>query len=54
ILGGGAELTLPQVIMLQVGRRADVPMAAALSILLMLIVTLVWLASARWLRLDRV
>ncbi|MEM6354315.1 MAG: ABC transporter permease [Pseudomonadota bacterium] len=54
ILGGGAELTLPQVIMLQVGRRADLPMAAALSILLMVIVTLVWLASARWLRLDRV
>ncbi|MEL6577417.1 MAG: ABC transporter permease [Pseudomonadota bacterium] len=54
ILGGGSELTLPQVIMLQLGRRADLPMAAALSIILMVIVTLVWLAAARWLRLDRV
>ncbi|MEM6677876.1 MAG: ABC transporter permease [Pseudomonadota bacterium] len=54
ILGGGSELTLPQVIMLQLGRRADLPMAAALSIVLMAVVTLVWLAAARWLRLDRV
>ncbi|MEM8598188.1 MAG: ABC transporter permease, partial [Pseudomonadota bacterium] len=44
----------PQVIMLQLGRRADLPMAAALSIVLMAVVTLVWLAAARWLRLDRV
>jgi spermidine/putrescine transport system permease protein len=54
ILGGNNELTLPQLIMLQMGRRGDFPMASALSIILMLVVTLAYLASARWLRLDRV
>ena len=54
ILGGNNELTLPQLIMLQMGRRGDYPMASALSIVLMLLVTLAYLASARWLRLDRV
>jgi spermidine/putrescine transport system permease protein len=54
ILGGNQELVLPQVIMLQIGRSADIPTAAALSIILMAIVTLAYLASARWLKLDRV
>ena len=54
ILGGNNELTLPQLIMLQMGRRGDFPMASALSIILMLLVSLAYLASARWLRLDRV
>ena len=54
ILGGNNELTLPQLIMLQMGRRGDFPMASALSIILMLVVTLAYLASARWLKLDRV
>ena len=31
ILGGGRELLLPQAIMLQIGRQADFPMAAAMS-----------------------
>lgn len=53
VLGGGNELSLPQVIMLQLGRRADIPLAAALSIALMGIVTLAYLLSSRWLRLDR-
>lgn len=53
ILGGNTELTVPQVIMVQLGRRADFPLASALAIVLMLIVTLVYLLSARWLRLDR-
>lgn len=53
ILGGNNELVLPQVIMLQLGRRADFPMAAALSILLMIVVTLAYLASARWMKLER-
>lgn len=53
ILGGNSELTVPQVIMVQLGRRADFPLAAALSLVLMGIVTLAYLASARWLRLDR-
>ncbi len=54
ILGGNTELTVPQVIMVQLGRRADFPLAAALAIVLMAIVTLAYVASARWLRLDRI
>ena len=54
ILGGNTELTVPQVIMVQLGRRADFPLASALAIVLMAIVTLVYLLSARWLRLDRI
>ena len=53
ILGGNNELGLPQIIMLQLGRRADFPLAAALSIVLMLVVTLAYLACARWLKMDR-
>ena len=53
ILGGNTELTVPQVIMVQLGRRADFPLASALAIVLMGIVTLAYLACARWLRLDR-
>lgn len=53
ILGGNTELTVPQVIMVQLGRRADFPLASALAIALMCIVTLAYLLSARWLRLDR-
>ncbi|MEL6236057.1 MAG: ABC transporter permease [Pseudomonadota bacterium] len=53
ILGGNTELTVPQVIMVQLGRRADFPLAAALAILLMGIVSLAYLACARWLRLER-
>ena len=54
ILGGNTELTLPQLIMLQLGRRGDFPMASAMSLILMGLVTLAYLACARWLRLDRV
>ena len=53
ILGGNRELLLPQAIMLQIGRQADFPMAAALSLILMAVVTLAYLACARWLRLER-
>lgn len=53
ILGGNTELTVPQVIMVQLGRRADFPLASALAIVLMAVVTIVYLLSARWLRLDR-
>lgn len=53
ILGGNTELLLPQVILLQINRRADVPMAAALSTLLMLLVTAAYLALARWLTARR-
>ncbi|MFZ1469600.1 MAG: ABC transporter permease [Paracoccaceae bacterium] len=54
ILGGNNELTLPQLIMLQLGRRGDFPMASAMSIILMAVVTLAYLGCARWLKLDRV
>lgn len=54
ILGGNNELTMPQLIMLQLGRRGDFPMASALSIVLMSIVTLAYFASARWLKMERV
>jgi len=53
ILGGSNELVLPQVIMLQIGRRADFPNAAAMSIILMLVVTAAYLLAARWLKLER-
>lgn len=54
ILGGNNELTVPQVIMVQLGRGANFPLAAALSLVLMGLVTLAYVACARWLRLDRV
>jgi spermidine/putrescine transport system permease protein len=54
ILGGNTELTLPQLIMLQLGRSGNFPLASALSVVLMAIVTLAYFASSRWLRLDRV
>jgi len=52
ILGGNRELLLPQAIMLQIGRQADFPMASAMSLVLMLVVSLAYLACARWLRLE--
>ena len=53
ILGGSNELVLPQVIMLQIGRRADFPSAAAMSIILMLVVMIAYLVCARWLKMER-
>ncbi|MDH3389715.1 MAG: ABC transporter permease subunit, partial [Gammaproteobacteria bacterium] len=53
ILGGNNELVLPQIIMLQLGRRADIPTAAALSIVLMLVVTLAYILCLRWLKMER-
>ncbi|MTH60141.1 ABC transporter permease [Paracoccus litorisediminis] len=54
ILGGNSELTLPQLIMLQLGRRGDYPMASALAVVLMVLVTLAYAACARWLKMERV
>ena len=54
ILGGNRELLLPQTLMLQIGRRADFPMASALAMVLMSVVVCVYALSARWLRLERV
>jgi spermidine/putrescine transport system permease protein len=53
ILGGNTELTVPQVIMVQLGRRADFPLASALALVLMALVSLVYLAAARHMRIDR-
>lgn len=52
IVGGGNELLLPQAIMLQVDRRGDFPLAAAMSVVLLAIVALVYVASARKLTLE--
>ncbi len=53
ILGGNQELLLPQTIMLQIARRSDFPMASAMALVLMIVVSVVYLACARWLRLER-
>ena len=53
ILGGGNDLALPQLVMLQIGRSADLPMASALSIILMAAVTLAYLVLARSMRTVR-
>lgn len=53
ILGGNNELLMPQLIMMQIGRRGDLPSASALSILLMAVVTVAYLACARWLKIER-
>jgi spermidine/putrescine transport system permease protein len=44
---------MPQLIMLQIGRRGDFPLASALALILMAVVTLGYFACARWLKLER-
>ena len=53
ILGGNNEILMPQLIMMQIGRRGDFPLASALSLLLMAVVTLAYIACARWLKIER-
>lgn len=53
ILGGNNELLMPQLIMMQIGRRGDFPLASALSILLMAVVTVAYVVCARWLKIER-
>jgi len=53
ILGGNNELLMPQLIMMQIGRRGDFPLASALSLILMGAVTVAYLGAARWLKLER-
>lgn len=53
ILGGNRELVLPQSIFFQISRNADLPMAAAMSVILMIAVALAYVLSARWLKMDR-
>jgi spermidine/putrescine transport system permease protein len=53
ILGGNNELLMPQLIMMQIGRRGDFASASALSIILMAVVTVAYLACAKWLKIER-
>lgn len=53
ILGGNTELLLPQVILMQINRRADIPMASALSMMLMVLVTAAYIVLSRWLTAKR-
>jgi spermidine/putrescine transport system permease protein len=53
ILGGNNELLMPQLIMMQIGRRGDFPLASALSLILMGMVTIAYVVCARWLKLER-
>jgi spermidine/putrescine transport system permease protein len=50
ILGGNVELLLPQAIMLQVSRRANFPMASALSMVLVFLITVLFIFNAKRLR----
>ncbi len=54
ILGGGKEILIPQGIMLQIIRSANFPMAAAMSMILMVVVSITYLLFARYLKMDRV
>jgi spermidine/putrescine transport system permease protein len=54
ILGGNNELLMPQLIMMQIGRRGDFPLASALSLILMAVVSMAYVVSARWLTIERV
>jgi spermidine/putrescine transport system permease protein len=53
ILGGNNEILMPQLIMMQIGRRGDFPLASSLSLILMAVVTLAYIACARWLKIER-
>jgi spermidine/putrescine transport system permease protein len=53
ILGGNNELLMPQLIMMQIARRGDFPLASALALILMAVVTIAYMACARWLKIER-
>jgi spermidine/putrescine transport system permease protein len=53
VLGGNNELLMPQLIMMQIGRRGDFAGASALSIILMAVVSIAYLLCARWLKIER-
>jgi ABC-type spermidine/putrescine transport system permease subunit I len=46
-------LLLPQVIMMQIQRQLDLPMASTMSLVLTLIVAVVYLALQRKMRMSR-
>lgn len=53
ILGGLQEMLLPQAIMLQIQRHANFPMASAMSLVLMVVISIIFLLFSRWLRIER-
>lgn len=53
ILGGLRELLLPQAIMLQIQRHANFPMASAMSLVLMVVISIIFLLFSRWLKIER-
>jgi spermidine/putrescine transport system permease protein len=53
ILGGAQEMLLPQAIVLQIERAADIPMASTMSISLMVVVTITYFLFAKHLRMER-
>ena len=53
ILGGFREVLLPQAIMLQIQRNADFPMASAMSLVLMVVISIIFLLFSRWLKIER-
>lgn len=54
VLGGAKEMLLPQAIILVIGREADFPAASAVSMVLMILISVVYMAFAGRLRMDRV
>jgi spermidine/putrescine transport system permease protein len=53
ILGGNKELLLPQVIMMQIQRQLDLPMASVMSLVLTLIVAVIYLILQKPMRMAR-
>ena len=53
ILGGLKELLLPQAIMLQIQRQANFPMASAMSLVLMVVISILFMLFSRWLKIER-
>lgn len=51
ILGGNTDVVLPQLILFQITRRGDIPFAAAMSLVLMVVISVVYLLAARRLRM---
>jgi spermidine/putrescine transport system permease protein len=51
ILGGNTDIVLPQLILFQITRRGDIPFAAAISLVLMAVISIGYLAVAGRLRM---
>jgi spermidine/putrescine transport system permease protein len=53
ILGGFRGLLLPQVVMMQIQRQLNLPMASVMSLVLTMVVAIAYLGLQRWLRMVR-